>query len=168
VSQRLFDDYGPVVRLGFWPVSYTYLFGREANELILSERPDEFTWREALRALEAVDGPTALVLSDGAEHKRRRRLVQPAFATRRIDAAVPIVVEEVDAAIDALPKEARIDLYATYRKVVRRIVVRVLFGDGLTGQADRLGEVLEPAIRFVDRPPQLQARGMPGRPHFSS
>jgi cytochrome P450 len=163
VSQRLHDRYGPVVRLGFWPVAYTYLFGREANELILSERPDEFTWREALRALEAVDGPTALVLSDGAEHKRRRRLVQPAFATRRIDAAVPIVVEEVDAAIDALPKGGGVDLYATYRKVVRRIVVRVLFGDGLTGQADRLGDVLEPAIRFVDRPPQLQARGMPGR-----
>ena len=163
VSQQLHDRFGPVVRLGVWPWTYTYLFGREANELILSERPDEFTWREALRALEPVDGPTALVLSDGAEHKRRRRLVQPAFATRRIDAAVPIVVAEVDAAIDALPKKGPIDLYATYRAVVRRIVVRVLFGDGLAGQADLLGEVLEPAIRFVDRVPQFQGPGMPGR-----
>ena len=163
VSQRLYDRYGPVVRLGFWPVAYTYLFGREANELILSQRPDEFTWREALRALEAVDGPTALVLSDGADHKRRRRLVQPAFATRRIDAAVPVIVEEIDAAIDALPTGGRADVYELYRKTVRRIVVRVLFGDGLAGQADALGEALEPAIRFVDRPPQLQGRGMPGR-----
>ena len=163
VSQRLHDRYGPVVRLGFWPVSYIYLFGREANELILSQRPDEFTWREALRALEAVDGPTALVLSDGEDHKRRRRLVQPAFATRRIDAAVPVIVEEVDAAIDELPLGGRIDVYALYRRAVRRIVVRVLFGDGLTGQADALGEALEPAIHFVDRPPQFQSRGMPGR-----
>ncbi|MDQ1374611.1 MAG: hypothetical protein QOJ09_1949, partial [Actinomycetota bacterium] len=125
-SQRLHDRYGPVVHLGFWPASYTYLFGKEANELILSERPDEFTWREALRALEAVDGPTALVLSDGAEHKRRRRLVQPAFATRRIDAAVPVIVDEVDAAIDSLPVGGQVDFYALYRKTVRRIVVRVL------------------------------------------
>jgi cytochrome P450 len=163
MSQQLYDRYGPVVRLGIWPVAYTYLFGREANELILSQRPDEFTWREALRALESVDGPTALVLSDGADHKRRRRLVQPAFATRRIDAAVPIIVDEVDAAIDSLPVRGRADIYALYRRTVRRIVVRVLFGDGLAGQADALGEALEPAIHFVDRPPQLQARGMPGR-----
>jgi cytochrome P450 len=162
-SQLLHDRYGPVVHLGFWPAAYTYLFGREANELILSQRPDEFTWREALRALEAIDGPTALVLSDGAEHKRRRRLVQPAFGTRRIDAAVPIVVEEVDAAIDSFPVGGEVDVYAVYRKTVRRIVVRVLFGDGLAGQADALGEALEPAIRFVDRPPQLQGPGMPGR-----
>jgi cytochrome P450 len=103
------------------------------------------------------------VLSDGDEHKRRRRLVQPAFGTRRIDAAVPIIVEEIDAAIDGLPLGGQVDLYAVYRAAVRRIVVRVLFGDGLAGQADALGDALEPAIHFVDRPPQLQARGMPGR-----
>jgi cytochrome P450 len=162
VSQELYETYGLVVRMGFWPVAYTYLFGREANELILSQRPDEFTWREALRALETVDGPTALVLTDGPEHKRRRRLVQPAFATRRIDAAVPVVVEEVDRAIDAFAPGGRVDIYTEYRKVVRRIVTRVLFGAGLAGQADRLGDALEPAMHFVDRPPQFQFRGAPG------
>jgi cytochrome P450 len=150
------------VRLFSVPAPYIYLFGREANELILSQRPDEFTWREALRALETVDGPTALVVTDGPEHKRRRRLVQPAFATRRIDAAVPIVVEEVDAAIDVFPSGGRVDIYAVYRKVVRRIVTRVLFGAGLAGQADQLGDALEPAMHFVDRPPQFQFRGAPG------
>ena len=162
VSYQLYERYGPVVRLFSLPSSYTYLFGREANELILSQRPDEFTWREALRALEHVDGPTALVVTDGADHKRRRRLVQPAFATRRIDAAVPIVVDEVDKAIDGFETGGQVDIYATYRKVVRRIVARVLFGAGLAGQADRLGEALEPAMHFIDRPPPFQFRGAPG------
>lgn len=163
LSQRLHDRYGPVVRLGIGPVAYTYLFGREANELILSQRPDDFTWHEVLRTLEIVDGPTALVVTDGAEHKRRRRLVQPAFATRRIEAAVPIILDEVDRAIDTLQPQATVDVYALYRRVVRRIVTRVLFGEKLGSEADRLGEVLEPAMRFVDRPPQLQGPGMPGR-----
>lgn len=159
---KLYQAYGPVVRLGYGPLRYIYLFGRDANELILSQRPDDFTWREALRSLEPVDGPTALVLSDGEEHRRRRRLVQPSFATRRIDGAVPIVVEEIDRTIDALQAGDVVDIYTLYRRTVRRIVVRVLFGEALAGQADALGDALEPAIRFVDRPPQLQVRGAPG------
>lgn len=159
---HLRDRYGPVVRFGFGPATYVFLFGTEANELVLGDRHATFLWGEALRSLEPVDGPTALVLSDGEDHRRRRRLVQPAFATRRIDAAVPTIVEEIDRAIDELVVGGEVELYACYRRVVRRIVTRVLFGDALAGRADELGEVLEPALRFISRPPQLTKLGMPG------
>ena len=159
---HLQDRYGPVVRFGAGPMTYVFLFGREANELVLGERHSTFLWGDALRALEPVDGPTALVLSDGDEHKRRRRLVQPAFATRRIDAAVPIIVDEVDRVLDALRPGEEVDLYDRYRSAVRRIVTRVLFGDALGRRADELGEILEPALRFISRPPQLTYLGMPG------
>ena len=154
--------YGDVVQFGRGPFTYVYVFGQQANGEILGEGHDRFTWREALRALEPVDGPTALVLTDGEDHKRRRRLVQPAFATRRIDAAVPVIVDEVDGVINHLHVGSTVDLYALYRAAVRRIVVRVLFGSALADHADRLGAVLEPAIRFVDRPLQLQFKGAPG------
>lgn len=158
----LHGRYGPVVRFGYGPIAYVFLFGREANELVLGDRHATFLWGPALKALEPVDGPTALVLSDGEEHRRRRRLVQPAFATRRIDGAVPIVVEEVDRVLDELRPGDTVDLYARYRSAVRRIVTRVLFGDALAGRADDLGAILEPALRYISRPPQLQAPGMPG------
>ena len=93
VGIELHERYGPVVRFGYGSIAYVFLFGREANELVLGDRHTTFLWGPALKALEPVDGPTALVLSDGEEHRRRRRLVQPAFATRRVDSAVPIVVE---------------------------------------------------------------------------
>lgn len=162
LAVELHERFGDVVRLGSGPFAYVYLFGEEGNRLVLFERPDSFTWREAFRALEPVNGPTSLVLSDGDDHHRRRRLVQPAFATRRIDSAVPTIVAEVDRAIDALPVGRQVDLYVKYRQAVRRIVVRVLFGDALAGHADELGEVLEPAMRFVDRPPQFQLPGSLG------
>lgn len=162
VAHDLFRRYGPVVRLGRGSSSIVMLFGPEANALILSERPDAFTWHDAMAILEPVDGPTALVLSDGEEHRRRRRIVRPAFATRRIDAAVPDSVEEMDAAIDRLVPGSVVDLHALFRRTVRRIVVRVLFGGSLAERADALGETLEPAMRFIDRIPQLQFRGAPG------
>ena len=162
VAHDLFRRYGPVVRLGRGRSSVHMLFGPEANALILSECPESFTWHDAMAILEPVDGPTALVLSDGDEHRRRRRIVQPAFATRRIDAAVPASVGEFDTAIDRLEPGSVVDLHAFFRRSVRRIVVRTLFGSSLAERADALGEVLEPAMRYIDRIPQMQFRGAPG------
>jgi cytochrome P450 len=139
------------------------LFGVDANALILGGRNDSFLWGPATKTLAHVDGPTALVVTDGEDHKRRRRVVQPAFATRRIDASVSVMVEEVDRVIDSLVIGETIDIYTAYRSAVRRIVARVLFGDAPGSLADDLGAVLEPALRFVERPPQLTGPGMPGR-----
>jgi cytochrome P450 len=148
--------YGDVVAFGAGPFRYVCLFGADANRLLLADRPELFLWGPALRTLIPVDGPTALVVTDGEEHRTRRRLVQPAFATRRIDAYVPGMVDEVDRTIDGLPVGGTVELYATLRRTVRRIVVRALFGDSFRERADELGDVLEPALRFVDRAPQLQ------------
>jgi len=49
------------------------------------------------------------------------------------------------------------------KATVRRVVTRVLFGDAPGSMADELGDALEPASRFVQRPPQLTGPGMPGR-----
>ena len=111
VGVELRARYGDVVRFGPRPMRYYMLFGKDANELVLGERNDAFLWGPAVRSLEVVDGPTALVLTDGDEHKRRRRLVQPAFATRRIDASVPTIVTEVDRIIDDHAVGATVDVY---------------------------------------------------------
>jgi len=163
VGVELRARYGDVVRFGVGPMKYFMLFGADANELVLGERNEHLLWGPAVRTLEIVDGPTALVLTDGEEHKRRRRLVQPAFATRRIDAAVDVIIEEADRVIDSLRVGATVDLYEAYRDAVRRIVARVLFGDAPGSLADELGVALEPALHFVERPPQLTGRLMPGR-----
>ncbi len=161
-AQELYRRYGPAVRLGRGSTGIVMLLGPAANELILSERPDAFTWHDAMAILEPVDGPTALVLSDGDDHRRRRGMVEPAFATHRIDAAVPVAVEEVDAAIDSLVVGSVTDLHALLQRTMRRIVVRVLFGDAPGDRADALGAVLQPAMAYLDRIPQLQFRGAPG------
>jgi len=101
--------------------------------------------------LAPVDGETALVVSDGDVHKRRRRLVQPAFHTRRINGYVDLMVEEVDRALDAWTPGRELRAYDELRKSVRRIVVRALFGEDLRERADEIGDVLEPALQFVDQ-----------------
>jgi cytochrome P450 len=154
VLERLHARYPLAVDFGFRiPQRATLVFGTEANRLVLAERPEAFEWGPAMRLLEVVDGPTALVVTDGPEHRRRRRLVQPAFAIKRIDAQIDLVVREIDRALDAWRPGARLDAYDTLRTAIRRIVVRGLFGHELGDLADEIGDRLEPALRYLTRTP---------------
>jgi cytochrome P450 len=161
--RRLHASYGPVVAFGYRPFRYVAMFGADANRYILAENPENFRWREALRSLIAVDGDTALVVSDGEDHQRRRRVVQAAFAIRRVRGYVDVMVDEIDRELDTWrPGEIR-DVSASLRRVIRRIAVRSLFGEALGHRADELGEALGAAIAFVNRPITRQAKlNLPG------
>lgn len=157
VLETLHERYGPVVDFGFERVQRAVLlFGPEANRYVLADDPGNFTWKEAMRLLEVVDGPQALLLSDGEEHRRRRRLVQPAFGIKRVDAQLALVVDEIDRALDDWRPGRTLDAHVDLRAAVRRIVVRGLFGYGLGAVADEIGERLEPALRYVGRTPMTR------------
>ena len=154
VMQALHARYGPVVDFGYRSNRMVLVFCAEANEHVISKAAHCFEWGEAMQALVAVDGPTALVVSDGDDHKRRRRLVQPAFSIKRIDAHLGLVVTEVDRALATWRPGASLDAAASLREAVRRIVVRALFGEELGAEADRFGELLEPGLQYVQKMPQ--------------
>lgn len=151
---RLYARFGPVADVGYRiPIRLIYLMGVDANRYILGERPENFTWNEAFSLLEVVNGPTALVLSDGDAHRRRRRLVQPAFAIKRVDAHLDLIVREVDATLAMWTAGRSLDAMADLRGTVRRIVVRSLFGESLGADADRIGDLLEPGLQYIGRTP---------------
>jgi len=152
----LYGRYGPVVDFGVGPLRYVYLFGREANEHILATDPDGFRWRDGFRVLVPVVGDTALVVTDGDDHARRRRLVQPAFGRRHIEAHIAIMQQEIDRIIDGWMVGTVVDAYADLRRAIRRIVILALFGRRLRARADELGELLQGALDFVNLPAHHQ------------
>jgi cytochrome P450 len=148
----LYGRYGPVVEFGVGPLRYVYLFGREANEHILATDPNGFHWRDGFRVLLPVVGDTALVVTDGDEHARRRRLVQPAFGRRHIEDHVALMQHEIDRIVDGWMAGTVVDAYADLRLAIRRIVILALFGERLRARADELGELLQGALDFVNLP----------------
>lgn len=162
-SYRALDDihvrYGDVVEVsaGVGP-RMVLLVGRAANQFVLSEAKNDLTFCQAYRGLEPVGGSTALLLSDGVDHDRRRSLVQPAFRPRTIDSQIGVVEQEADRVIDSLVDGEVTDLYPRYRRAVRRSVIRVLFGDALSDRADEIGDLLEGPLTFVNRPVTRQLR----------
>jgi cytochrome P450 len=117
-----------------------------------------FRWREVTKSLIPVDGETAVVVSDGDEYKRRRRLVQPAFGTKRINAHLGLMADEAVATLATWTPGRRLDAYEELRATVRRAVTRALFGSRLRGAADDLGDRLQPALDFVNLPQRRQLK----------
>lgn len=135
---------------------YDYLLSPAATEFVLAH--DElFRWREAFEVLVPVDGETALIVSDGADHTRRRSLVRPALAPRRIADYLPVMTEVATQAWAGTAPGEPFDAYALMRGALRRSTIASLFGDRIAGHADALGDALQPLIELTDAIPQVSA-----------
>lgn len=150
----LYRRRGPVINSGIAGLGYTYLLGPEANRFVFANA-DAFSWQEAFQVLVPVDGPTALVVSDGADHRRRRSAVAPALHRRQVGDYVPIIAANVDAVIDRWQPGQRIDIYDSLRAAVRRSIAESLFGSRIAEHADFLGDQLQPLLALTHRPPQV-------------
>ena len=121
---------------------------------LLATPTDSFVWGHRFNVLEFIVGPGSMIVSDGDDHRRRRSAAQPGFARRRLESWVPLIVSETDRLHrrDASRQAGAFDLYEPGRALVRRIVIKVLFGDALGERADELGAVLEPAMTYGIQP----------------
>lgn len=145
--------YGPVAQIGYGKYRYVLLFGTEANEYVLQTNPANFRWKEAFWPLVAIDGETALVVSDGDDHKRRKAIVLPAFHRRRISSYFDVMTEESSRVIETWRTGQTIDAYAEMRRAIRKIVLRCLFGDAFGDRAQEFIDHLEIPREYVNRTP---------------
>ena len=145
---------GAVINAGIGGRGYTYLLGAEANKFVFANA-DAFSWRETFESLAIVDGPTALIVSDGDDHRRRRSVVAPGLRHREIQNYVQTMVSNIDAVIDSWRPGQRLDIYQQFRSAVRRSTAESLFGQRLAVHSDFLGEQLQPLLDLTHQLPQL-------------
>lgn len=151
---------GAVIDSGIGRHGYTYLLGAEANRFVFANA-DAFSWRQTFESLVPVDGPTALIVSDGEDHRRRRSVVAPGLRHRQIQDYVQTMVTHIDTTIDGWRPGRRVDIYQEFRSTVRRSTAESLFGSRLAAHSDFLGEQLEPLLDLTHLPPgvmKLQQR----------
>ena len=166
VLDELSARYGPVVGLGGGPARMAIVGGPAELRELFGTSTDSFRWGHKFNVLGFVVGDGSMIVSDGPDHKRRRSSVQKAFSRRRLDAWVPVIVSQTDAAMATLRDEigsdrsVRKDLYLIGRRLILGIVVRALFGDRLAKRADQIGDLFQrpqdyleaPAIRQLPHP----------------
>jgi hypothetical protein len=152
----LYRRRGAVINSGIGRHGYTYLLGDEANKFVFANA-DAFSWRETFESLALVDGPTALIVSDGDDHRRRRSVVAPGLRHRQIQDYVQTMVSNIDTVIDGWRPGQRLDIYQQCRSAVRRSTAESLFGQRIAVHSDFLGEQLQPLLDLTHRLPQVVA-----------
>ncbi len=145
---------GPVIDAGVGRHGYTYLLGPEANKFVFANA-DAFSWRQTFENLAIVDGPTALIVSDGDDHRRRRSVVAPGLRHRQVLGYVATMVRAVDAVIDGWRPGQELDIYQHFRCAVRRSTAESLFGQHIATHSDFLGQQLQPLLDLTHRLPQV-------------
>ncbi len=106
---------------------YVCLVGPEANRFVFANS-ELFRWREAFEGWIPLQGSTTLIVSDGAEHRRRRRLVHPPLHHRQVERYVAVIAETADAAIEQWRTGQRFDIHQAFASVLLRSTLHSLFG----------------------------------------
>jgi cytochrome P450 len=138
---RTASAYGDLVRwrIGPFPV-YMVTAPELVQELLVSQAPKFYKSRSTKAALRETLGQ-GLLLSDGSLWKRQRRLVQPAFHTRRITAYADTMVAFTLQVADRWTDGEMVDIGHEMMELTLRVVAKSLFDTEMSEDVARIGEV---------------------------
>lgn len=153
LMERCRRRYGDVFTLRL-PVTGNCVFvsDPEAIKQVFTASPDVLRAGEGNRALEPVLGSRSLLLLDGRDHLRHRRLMLPSFHGDRLRAyGEPmrrIALEE----IDSWPRGRPTRMQPRMQAITLEIILRVVFGLDQAGQLERMRERITTLLDVATSP----------------
>ena len=154
----LYGRYGPVFAFGAGPLRFVWFVGPEANRFVLEGAAEHFVLGSAYGFLRTIGGDTALITSDEPEHRRRRRMVQPAFYRARL-AQLDVLIEARLRELFASWVGRTVDLYREVQGRVLELICEVLLGGAAVRTA--LTTDIARMMRFANLPFHLQLVKLP-------
>ena len=80
------------------------------------------------QTLSALLGESSVLMLDGAEHMRHRKLLLPPFHGERMQRYGQAMLDATDRAIDGWPRHATFSLHPSMQEITLRVIVRTVFG----------------------------------------
>ena len=155
---RLADAYGPFVRFNVFRNRFYLISDPEMiREVLVTQAANFPKDQRDVDILDRVVGH-GLVSANGEEHRRQRRLTQPAFHSRRIDAYAGTMVDYTEAMLDewdaGWPAGEVRDVAEAMRELTMYIVARTLFGAdrvAMRATAERIGAAIHALQAVADK-----------------
>ena len=155
-------SYGSVVELGGGGVRLAVVGDPAVMREMFATGADAYQWghRYNVVGVRLVVGKGSMIVSDGADHARRRRASQSAFGRPKLDGLVPMIVQRTDVAIDVLARSSspgqEFDLYPVGRSLILGITLDAFFGPRLAARAEEIGGLLQRPQDFIEAPALAQ------------
>ena len=148
--------YGDVVMMGtLFDEGFVMLFAPEQVKELFQGSNTRLHAGEANALLGPIVGERSVLLLDGAEHLRHRRLLLPPFHGRRMLAHVQTMRECADEEIDRWPVGEPFTLLEHMQALTLRVILRAVFGYTPGASEDEFARRLRAMVEPLSR-----ARGM--------
>lgn len=157
---RWIEEYGDIFTITS-PIGQATVVSRpELAQQVLAERYDRYQQKSRSYVVLRILMGIGLVTSEGEFWRGQRKLVQPAFHRRRLDALFNMMVERVTDCISRLApaadKKVVVDLAPLFSQLTLDIISRAMFSSDVQGSAAEVSRHIailnEYALRMLRRP----------------
>jgi cytochrome P450 len=142
---RRFGEAYTMGLMGFPPIVVTYT--PETVKEIFADDGETFAAGKFNRSLAALLGDKSVLMLDGAEHRRHRRLLLPPFQGERMKAYGEVMLAAADASIDGWPQGEAFALHPHMQEITLRVIIRTVFG---FEEGPRFDEMMRRMKRILD------------------
>lgn len=132
--------------------SFIMLAAPELIKQVFTGDPEQLHAGKANAVLEPVVGRHSVLLLDGKEHLRQRRLLLPPLHGERMQAYAALMASIASAQIERMPVGARFSIHEHMQAITLQVILRAVFGLDEGAQMDELAALL---VEFTRPPPSL-------------
>jgi cytochrome P450 len=145
--------YGDAVTFGtLFDRRFVMVFDPELVKAVFKAPADQLRAGEANALLGPILGERSVLLLDGTEHLRHRRLMLPAFHGQRMLAHTDTMRASADAEIDAWPVGEPFAVLGSMQSLTLRVILRGVFGYAAGAAEDELRRRLRAMVEPLSRP----------------
>ncbi|HEY2652308.1 MAG TPA: cytochrome P450 [Solirubrobacteraceae bacterium] len=145
--------YGDLVTMGtLFDSGFVMVFNPAHVKELFQGSNEQLHAGEANALLGPILGERSVLLLDGAEHLRHRKLLLPTFHGTRMRVWAETMRDAADLEIDSWPVGEQFSLFTSMQSLTLRVIIRVVFGYAPGPEADELQRRLRAMIEPVARP----------------
>ena len=145
-------EFGDVFTLRVMAETWVILAHPDAVRELYRHGPEELDSGAANMALRPLIGTRSVLLLDGAEHLRRRKLVLPPFHGERMRAYEELIREATRREIATWPLGEPVPTLPRMQAITLRVILRAVFGLQEGPELDRLGAMLRRLVNWTTDP----------------
>jgi cytochrome P450 len=143
------------LRLPFLPVPIVIVSHPLAVKDVFGLGPDQGHAGKANVVLKPLLGEHSLLVLDGAEHIRQRKMMVPAFHGERMHAYGQTMVDMSHASIETWPVGKSFPVHRPLQAITLQVILRTVFGIGEGPMFTELAEILKAGLDITANPLML-------------
>jgi cytochrome P450 len=145
------QKYGEVVHFRLMGFHAVQINRPDLIQEVLVQHPDKFNKSPVLKRITREILGDGLLTSDGEQHKRQRKLIQPVFHHARIAGYGDVMVQHTARMLDRWQTGETIQLEREMMRLTLGVVAKTLFDADVESNADEIGDVITQGIHFAGR-----------------